>query len=156
MSEGATLARLTFRAIGAKGQSSALAFGTGLVNEGNIAVTTQAGRITVDTPPVTDLKCLKTEGAAALSWTHVGSDVQHYEVWRAEDNPYFVPGQSGVRIADNISPSATGFTDRDGGLGNSMANSFYVVVSVDAGGRPSPVIVRVGEFDFSLAPGSGQ
>ena len=156
VSGGGTLARLAFRAIGAKGQSSALTFGTGLVNEGSIAVTTQAGRITVDTPPVTDLKCLETDGAAELSWTHVGSDVHHYEVWRAENNPYFVPGQSGVRIADNISPSATSFTDRDGGLGNSTTNSFYVVVSVDAGGRPSPVIMRVGEFDFSLTPGSGQ
>ena len=156
VSEGATLARLTFRAIGAKGQSSALTFGTGLINEGSIAVTTQAGRITVDTPPVTDLKCLKTDGGAQLTWTHVGSDVQHYEVWRAENNPYFVPGQSGVRIADNISPSATSFTDTDGGLGNSTTNSFYAVVSVDANGRPSPVIMRVGEFDFSLTPGSGQ
>ena len=62
----------TFRAIGAKGQNSALSFGTDLVNEGRIAVTIQAGRITVDTPPVTDLKCLKTEGVAKLTWTHVG------------------------------------------------------------------------------------
>ena len=96
------------------------------------------------------------DGGAQLTWTHVGSDVQHYEVWRAENNPYFVPGQSGVRIADNISPSATSFTDNDGGLGNSTTNSFYAVVSVDASGRPSPVIMRVGEFDFSLTPGSGQ
>jgi hypothetical protein len=155
MSGGATLARLTFRAIAAKGQSSVVSFGTGQINEGSIAATTQAGRITVDTPPVTDLKCLKTDGAQ-LTWTHVGSDVQHYEVWRAENNPYFVPGQNGVRIADNISPSATSFTDRDGGLGNSTANSFYAVVSVDANGRSSPVIMRVGEFDFSLTPGSGQ
>jgi hypothetical protein len=148
-----TLARLTFKAVGAKGQSSEVAFGSSLLNEGAIAVTTVAGRITIDTPPVTDLRCLKNGNTAQLTWTHVGSDADHYEVWRATNLPYFVPPQ-GAPIAPIVGPSANpGYDDTYGGLGSPATNNFYLVRSVDAAGRPAPAYNRVGVFNFSLTPG---
>jgi hypothetical protein len=148
-----TLARLTFRAIGAKGQGTALIFERALLNEGQVAVATQAGQIAVDTPPVTDLRAGRMGNGVQLQWSSVGSDAQHYEVWRGEDTPYFTPPAGGTRIADDLPPGGLNWTDSAGGLGNAATNSFYVVLAVDAGGRASPVSNRVGEFDFGLQPG---
>ena len=50
------LARLTFRGVGQKGQTSAVAFQRAQINEVDVSGSTQAGQITLDTPPVTDLR----------------------------------------------------------------------------------------------------
>ena len=148
-----TLARLTFRALGVKGQSTALVFQRALLNEGQVAVAAQAGQIAVDTTPVTDLRAGRAGGGVRLEWSSVGSDAQHYEVWRADNAPFFTPPAGGVRIAHDLPPGSLGWTDTNGGLGNVGVNSFYVVLAVDAGGRASPASNRVGEFDFGLRPG---
>jgi hypothetical protein len=118
-----------------------------------VAVATQGGQIAVDTPPVTDLRAGRTGGGVQLQWSSVGSDAQHYEVWRGDNAPYFTPPAGGAPIADDLPPGTLTWTDVTGGLGSAATNSFYVILVVDANGRASPVSNRVGEFDFGLQPG---
>lgn len=149
-----TLAQLTFRGIGQKGQTSALAFQRALVNEVDVSADAVAGQITLDTPPVTDLGAGVVSSTLRLTWTHVGSDADHYEVWRATNLPYFAP-PAGTLIAPNVAPTAhPSYDDGASGLGNPAANSFYLVRSVDAAGRPAPTYNRVGVFSFGLTAGS--
>jgi len=146
------LAHLTFRGLGQKGQTTAVAFVQAQVNEADALGSAQSGRITLDTQPVTDLRAAVVTGAIHLTWTHVGSDAHHYEVWRATNLPYFTP--QGVPLAPNVAPGAgPSFDDTNSGIGNTATNSFYLVRSVDAAGWPAPTYNRVGVFNFGLTPG---
>jgi hypothetical protein len=149
------LVQLTFCGLGQKGQATPVAFQRAEINEVDVSGRAQDGQITIDTPPVTDLRATASDGNVILTWTHVGSDAHHYEVWRATNLPYFAPPQ-GELIAPNVEP-ATGpsFSDPNSGLGNPATNSFYLVRSVDADGRPAPTYNRVGVFNFSLQRGAG-
>jgi len=150
------LARLTFRGTGQKGQASAIAFRRALINEADVSAAAQDGLITIDTPPVTDLAATVSGGAVLLTWTHVGDDADHYEVWRATNLPYFTPLE-GALIAPHVNPGAgTSCSDPNSGLGNPVANSFYLVRSIDAAGRPAPTYNRVGLFSLAIQPGASQ
>jgi hypothetical protein len=89
-----------------------------------------------------------------LEWTHVGPDAHHYEVWRA-NAPYFNPGPEGEKIKAYVYPAnGTFYDDADNVLGDPAVNYYYVILTIDADGRPSPPSHRFGEFDFSLTPGT--
>ena len=106
-----------------------------------------------DTPPVTDLRAAISNGRILLTWSHVGSAADHYEVWRATNLPYFVPPQ-GAPIAPNVSPGAgPSYDDAYSGLGSPATNSFYLVRSVAGTGRPAPTYSRVGVFNFAFGAG---
>ena len=147
------LAQLSFRGGSQKGQASAVTFQRAQINEVDVSGSTQAGQITLDTPPITDLRAAVTTAGIHLTWSHVGSDAHHYEVWRATNLPYFVPPQ-GTPIAPNVAPNIDPcYDDGYSGIGNTAVNSFYLVRSVDAAGRPAPTYNRVGVFNFALKPG---
>jgi len=94
----------------------------------------------------------------ALTWTDVGGNVDHYEVWRGE-TPFFAPqAPDGTRIAANVArPSQSGgtvtFTDTTDHLGNAAIEDYYLILGVTAGGAKSPVGKRVGALDFGLVKG---
>jgi len=150
-----TLTRLTFRALGAKGETTAVAFQDAQVNEQSVLGSARDGQITIDTPPVTDLSGDVSGGQVVLTWSHVGDDVDHYEVWRAFGSPYFTPEAGGACLDDNVYPGGTAFTDPNSGLGTPGSSAFYLVRGVDANGRPSPTYNRVGVFNFGIQAGSG-
>lgn len=81
------LVRLSFRGGGQRGQTSAVAIQRAQINEVDVSGSTQAGQITLDTPPLTDLRAAVTTAGIHLTWGHVGSDAHHYEVWRATNLP---------------------------------------------------------------------
>jgi hypothetical protein len=149
------LVRLTFRALAAKGASTVLAFQEAQVNEQNALGSARDGQITIDTPPVTDLSGSVTGGQFVLSWSHVGADVHHYEVWRAFGSPYFTPGAGGVCLDEDVNPGGTTFSDPNSGLGTPGTGAFYLVRGVDVNGRPSPTYNRMGIFNFGIQAGSG-
>ncbi len=107
---------------------------------------------------VEDLAAEKVAGGVRLSWTHVGSGVDHYEVWRGE-MPYFMPILAeAVLIAPSIAPPANigdliEFTDTTGHLGDPAIEDFYVVMVVGANGQTSLISNRAGAVDFSLQAG---
>ncbi len=154
MNGDAVLARLAFQTLGSKGQSSAVDFLRADLNEREIAANTLAGLISIDTPPVTDLRASPVDGALHLVWTDVGADAHHYELWRAGNQPYFAPDGQGEKIAPYLYPfNGVQYHDSGGGLGNPDINSFYLLRTIDANGRPSPFSNRVAEFDFRLRTG---
>jgi hypothetical protein len=107
-------------------------------------------------PPITDLTISRSGANAQLSWTHLGTGVAHYELWRMNNKPYFQPGDSGS-VQINVPAPASGTTvvylDSGSALGDTENNSFYVVRAVTAGGQKSGISNRVGEFDYALAYG---
>ncbi len=85
-----------------------------------------------------------------LTWAAVDS-AAGYAVWRAT-TPYFTPGESGsVQITTT---TATSYTDPDHS-GDPAINYYYLVLAT-AEDCPVGVSPRLGEFDFSLVPGSAQ
>jgi hypothetical protein len=86
-----------------------------------------------------------------------GSGVDHYEVWRASNTPYFMPGDVGsVQLLPDVeSLHETGhlyeITDSSSGIGDVNDNSFYVVRAVGGGGGGMTADSnRVGEMDYAL------
>ena len=112
-----------------------------------------------ETPPRT-----KTEPSAplfrrpvTLTWSGVGSDAHHYEVWRAFGAAYFTPDAGGERIAAAVSPAAQmSFTDTGAQAAQPGTQVFYLVRAVDAAGRPSPTYNRVGAVTFGLRGGEAR
>jgi len=106
---------------------------------------------------VTDLRISRAAGGVKLEWT-AASGVHHYELWRG-DAPYFSPGAAGSAV---IGDGATGNCSRNAAavacthvstVGDPAANTFYLARAFNAAGG-SADSNRVGEFDFSLQPGS--
>ncbi len=102
----------------------------------------------------------------SLAWPHE-LDSAEYELWRAT-SPYFTPGLDageGVLVdtvpAGFVSRGATLTVEDDGEpptppvtlIGDPESNYFWVLRSVNGDGVSAPS-KRVGEFDFSLKPGS--
>jgi hypothetical protein len=92
-----------------------------------------------------------TENGVELSWTYAGIDADYYEVWRADNAPYFTPGD--VCVAPGCTEvTGTAYTDTAGCSGPG-ANCTYVVRLVTTDGWRSPVGARLGVFNFGLTPG---
>jgi len=161
VSDDRVLARVTFSAIGEKGDASAVTFTRSDLNEGQVSASTAAGEILIDTPPVLDLAA-SVEGkpgsdTVTLRWTSVGSDAHHYEVWWAIGAPYFTPEAGGERVGGDVAPAPEmSVSDDDALAGQPGAMVFYLVRAVDAAGRPSPAYNRVGFVTFGLQPGTTQ
>ncbi len=94
-------------------------------------------------------------GATTLtvSWS-AASGANGYEMWSAEDAPYFdLTGKSCANPAPYqcSTTSSTTYTAPD--LGSASVNHSYMVRSVNACGQTSSPSSRVGEFEFSLVKG---
>lgn len=107
---------------------------------------------------VNNLTAQRADNGVKLTWTHVGGNVSHYEVWRSE-SPYFAPGAAGsAKISPNLPPPTSPgapveFTDTASHAGNPDVQDYYVVLAIGANGQPSPASNRVAAFDFRLQPG---
>ena len=88
-----------------------------------------------------------------LTWNAVaGAD--HYEVWRATNAPYFVPGANCAAPGIYGCATAPGTSYTHAGLGDPLNDYTYTARAVSACGATSAApYPRVGEFDFALVPG---
>jgi hypothetical protein len=83
-----------------------------------------------------------------ISWT-AAVGATEYKVYRSTD-PYFTPDD-----ATNLLVTVTDATYTDGGVMGDGTDYYYKVLGVDSCPPASPdYIKRVGEFDFTLVPGS--
>lgn len=83
---------------------------------------------------------------ARLQWSPV-TDVAQYLIYRSTA-PYFTPAPSPF-ATDTASPH-----EDNGAVGDPATNYYYVVRSACSSGMKSAISNRVGEFDFTLLPGS--
>jgi hypothetical protein len=104
------------------------------------------GGSTLFLPSITIAKLNAT--TLRLSWSH-DWDVSWYRVWRGTE-PYFIPSGPTPRTLVQAAPWRY---DDAGALGAAGTNYFYLVEDVLSDGILS-TSKRVGEFDFSLTPGS--
>ena len=93
---------------------------------------------------------------AALAWTHPQpTAIAYYEVWRSLNAPYFAPAACSPACTLLGTPSAPTYVDTQSqGIGDMDQNYFYRVRAVKPTGAVSALSNTVGEFDFSLMPGS--
>ena len=89
----------------------------------------------------------------AVTWAAVaGAD--HYEVWRATNEPYFVPGMNCAAPGIYGCATVVGMSYPDAGLGDPLNNYTYAVPAVSAcGAKSAASYPRAGEFVFALVPG---
>ena len=95
-----------------------------------------------------------------LSWTHLATSVDHYEVHRSVTAPYFAPGSvESEKLEPDVFPSgvpeAMTVLDPEADLVAAGAAYYYSVVPVNEGGDPIGSSNRIGAFVFGLEPGSG-
>ena len=84
-----------------------------------------------------------------LSWDAVSMS-DHYQIWESTA-PYFTPDPANDTPLGTA--TSTSYTHTDG-LGNATSNHFYVITAVNPCDASSGLSQRVGEFDFTLIPGS--
>ena len=103
--------------------------------------------------PVSNLQISRLDTDVRLDWTHDGSGVNHYEVWRSSTNPYFNPTDPGAsKIAD---VPADVLTCVDAGAWAEVGvNYYYLVQAVNGSGQASDVTERVGKFALTIVPGA--
>lgn len=103
---------------------------------------------------ITDLAISRLDSATVqLTWS-AAPVADHYEVWWADDNPYFAPGADCATATNCAAVTTTDF--QQAVLGNPAANRSYAILPAHACGAVSTVASnRVGEFEFELAPGNG-
>lgn len=141
------LFRVQFRAQGAG--SSALHFtNVQLSGVGEpIASTPFDGTADTATPASPSLAISAVAGTTArLSWA-AASGAAEYRLYR-DLNPYFTPSDLAYQTTTALS------YDDAGAVGDPAENHFYVVKSACGNGFTGAGSNRVGEFDFSLVPGS--
>jgi hypothetical protein len=89
-----------------------------------------------------------------LAWSHNTAD-SFYEVWRAVDSPYFMPGDTGSELRQTLQAADGIFEYTDAGVvGDAASQHYYLLRSGNACGDYAPTFLRGGEFDFSLTPGN--
>lgn len=98
---------------------------------------------------VDDLAISAVGSNVELSWSAVaGAD--HYQVWRAENDPYFAPPLDTQCTESAQCTSTTGTAYVDAALGDPFANHTYLVRPVAACGAVAAAAGRVGEFEYGL------
>ena len=85
-----------------------------------------------------------------LSWLDNPADSDGYEIHRSAA-PYFTPDANSLHATEPA--GATSHTD-SGAAGNASANYYYVILGKNSCGDVSSFEKRLGEFDFTLVPGS--
>jgi hypothetical protein len=101
------------------------------------------------TSDVEGLTISQSGNNVVLSWSDAGAT--EYKIYRASDNPYFTPNDATNLVATVTTPS---YTDQNV-IGDASANYTYKVRGVDSCAPSTPNYTeRVGEFDFTLVPGS--
>ena len=104
--------------------------------------------------PVSDLRIARSDDTVVLSWTHTDASIQRYEVWRAVNQPYGMPGAAGTFLADIVVPGALGtpasYTDIGAGIGDPDLDGYYTIVGVTATGQASASSNRVGVTGYLL------
>jgi hypothetical protein len=100
-----------------------------------------------------DLVIHRVNGNNELSWSYLGSDIDHAEVWRSNTQPYLTPeGADAVLLTPGPAAGETTYTDTDA---PTSVNQYYIVRAVKADGTTkSAPSNRVGAFHFALVPGS--
>ncbi len=89
-----------------------------------------------------------------LAWAHNAVN-SFYEVWRAVDAPYFMPGDAGSDLRQTLQAADGVFEYTDAGVvGDAASQHYYLLRSGNACGDYATTFLRGGEFDFSLVPGS--
>ena len=148
-----SIARITFDAIRAGTYTLPVTYAKLSDRHGvEITSTTQDCRIIFWGP--IDLTISRPADDNDLSWSYLGSDIDHFEVWRSNVQPYLTPeGPDAVQLQPDPAPGATTYTDADA---PTSENQYYVVraVKADAITKSAPSN-RVGAFHFALVPGSG-
>lgn len=100
---------------------------------------------------------IRRDGATTntLTWSYLGSDVHHAEVWRSTTNPYLSPdGNGSSQIQPGPSAGQTSFADTGAGP---EQNQFYTARAVKSDGiTKSAPSNRVAAFHFTLTPGAGE
>jgi hypothetical protein len=104
--------------------------------------------------PVSDLRIARSDDTVVLSWTHSDASIQRYEVWRAVNQPYGMPGAAGTFLADSVFPGALGalasYTDIGAGFDDPDIDGYYTVVGMTATGQTSGPSNRVGVAEYLL------
>jgi hypothetical protein len=103
------------------------------------------------TPTQTDIDLTgATETDVLLSWQNDAANTGGYEIHRSTA-PYFTPDVSSLLATKPA--GATQHTD-SGAAGNASTNYFYIIRGKSSCGDISGFEKRLGEFDFTLIPGS--
>ncbi len=88
-----------------------------------------------------------------LAWSHNPAN-SFYEVWRAADAPYFMPGDAGSELRQTLQAADGVFEYTDAGtVGDAASQHYYLLRSGNACGELAATHLRGGEFDFGLIPG---
>ena len=89
-----------------------------------------------------------------LAWAHNAAN-SFYEVWRAADSPYFMPGDAGSDLRQTLQAANGVFEYTDAGtIGDAGIQHYYLLRSGNACNNYATPFLRGGEFDFALIPGS--
>lgn len=126
-----------------------------------ITETTWANNVasTAGAAPLSDLAASRSGSDALLMWTHLGSSVTSYEIWRSTTDPYFEPGDDLSELVGEALPPNSGsqvsYPDASA-FGTAGTSYFYTIVPISASGIPYPPSNRVAAFNFALAPGTAQ
>ena len=99
---------------------------------------------------VTGLQGAITAEGVALTWSYAGTDADHYEVWRADNAPYFTPGD--ICLAPGCNTTTTPAHTDAASCSDPAVNCTYVVRVVTTDHWRSPDGARLGVFNFALAP----
>ena len=115
--------------------------------------TPAAGRIDnsrdVSSPlAVADLTAAASGHNLLLTWSHVGAEIDRYEVHRSRA-PYSEP--TDASFVEDVYPGGGGTLEYPDVGRAGTANYFYVVAPVETGGTVQPASNRVGIFNFDLS-----
>jgi hypothetical protein len=111
------------------------------------------GRGIVPQTPVLTIN--RSQADIVLSWQHSSTGVDHYEVWRATNRPYFTPADPGATKLSDIPPDLSQsyvYTDTSSALGDTLNNSYYRLRAVYISGLTTDSD-PVGEYDFPIQRG---
>ena len=98
-------------------------------------------------PAAANVAIVNAAGTVQLSWTAV-ADATEYHIYRAGNDPYFTPAT--IYATTGASP----WSDPDtNSIGDVATNYTYVMRAANSCGEGADS-GRVGEFDFSITPGT--
>jgi hypothetical protein len=117
---------------------------------------TESGTISViDAAQLSELTIEKSGSEAILTWPHLGSGIDRYEVYRAS-SPYLPPDDPGSQKLSDVPPPVSGsdvvFADSTA-FELPLTSYFYTVAAIDADGRVYTGDKQTGTYHFMVVPG---